>query len=137
MGKWIRRAREIRKMTMSYKIDTEELEREEMERVMVAESTVCGIMNSEAALEFHELSQVRVFAEMLRSSEEIEDIEIEVAPDFDLLLQFKGGEHEHYQLWLGQPNRPSVITHLERTEVVWRLPEHTTNRLIEILGLNT
>ena len=89
MGKWIRRAREIRKMTMSYKIDTEELEREEMERVMVAESTVCGIMNSEAALEFHELSQVRVFAEMLRSSEEIEGIEIEMAPDFDLLLQFK------------------------------------------------
>ena len=136
MGKWIRRAREIRKMTMSYKIDTEELEREEMERVMVAESTVRGIMNPEVKLEFHELSQVRVFAEMLRSSEEIEDVEIEVAPDFDLLLQFKGGEHERYQLWLGQPYRPSVITHLERTDVVWRLPEHSTNQLIDALGLD-
>ena len=137
MGKWIRRAREIRKMTMSYKIDTEELEREEMERVMVAESTVRGIMNPEVKLEFHELSQVRVFAEMLRSSEEIEGIEIEVAPDFDLTVQYKGGEHERYQLWLGKPNRPSVITHLERTDVVWRLPEHTTNQLIDALGLDT
>ena len=137
MGKWIRRAREIRKMTMSYKIDTEELEREEMERVMVAESTVRGIMNPEVKLEFHELSQVRVFAEMLRSSEEIEGIEIEVAPDFDLLLQFKGGKQERYQLWLGQPNRPSVIMHLERTDVVWRLPEHTTNQLIDALELDT
>ncbi|WP_214777122.1 hypothetical protein [Exiguobacterium sp. s22] len=137
MGKWICRAREIRKMTMSYKIDTEELEREEMERVMVAESTVCGIMNPEVKLEFHELSQVRVFAEMLRSSEEIEDIEIEVAPDFDLLLQFKGGKQERYQLWLGQPDHPSVITEFERTDVIWRLPEHTTNQLIDALGLDT
>ena len=137
MGKWIRRAREIRKMTMSYKIDTEELEREEMERVMVAESTVRGIMNPEVKLEFHELSKVRVFAEMLRSSEEIEDIEIEVAPDFDLLLQFKGGKQERYQLWLGQPDHPSVITEFERTDVIWRLPEHTTNQLIDALGLDT
>ena len=137
MEKWIRRAREIRKMTMSYKIDTEELEREEMERVTVAESTVRGIMNPEVKLEFHELSQVRVFAEMLRSSEEIEGIEIEVAPDFDLLLQFKGGEQERYQLWLGQPDHPSVITEFERTDVIWRLPEHTTNQLIDALGLDT
>lgn len=137
MDKWIRWAGEIRKITMAYKIDTEELEREEMEHVMVAESTVRGIMNPEVKLEFHELSQVRVFAEMLRSSEEIEGIEIEVAPDFDLTVQYKGGEYECYQLWLGQPNRPSVITKLERTDVIWKLPEQTTNRLIDILGLNT
>ncbi len=137
MDKWIRWAGEIRKITMAYKIDTEELEREEMEHVMVAESTVRGIMNPEVKLEFHELSQVRVFAEMLRSSEEIEGIEIEVAPDFDLTVQYKGGEYECYQLWLGQPNRPSVITKLERTDVIWKLPEQTTNRLIDVLGLNT
>ncbi|WP_214875792.1 hypothetical protein [Exiguobacterium sp. CH10] len=136
MDKWIRLAGEIRKMTISYKIDTEELEREEMERVMVAESSERGTFNPEVALEFHELSQVRVFAEMLRSSEEIEGIEIEVAPDFDLTVQYKGGEYERYQLWLGQPNRPSVITKLERTDVIWKLPEHTTNRLIDILGVN-
>ncbi|WP_214884190.1 MULTISPECIES: hypothetical protein [unclassified Exiguobacterium] len=137
MDKWIRWAGEIRKATLSYKIDTEELEREEMEGVMVAESTERGTFNPEVALEFHSLDQVKVFAEMLRSSEEIEGIEIEVAPDFDLLLQFKGGEHERYQLWLGKPNRPSVITHLERTDVVWRLPEHTTNQLIDALELDT
>ena len=135
MDKWIRLAGEIRKVTMSYKIDTEELEREEMERVMVAESSESGTFNPEVALEFHELSQVRVFAEMLRSSEEIEGIEIEVAPDFDLLLQFKGGKQERYQLWLGQPDHPSVITEFERTDVIWRIPEHTTNQLIDALGL--
>ncbi|WP_214745157.1 hypothetical protein [Exiguobacterium sp. s189] len=137
MDKWIRWAGEIRKITMAYKIDTEELEREEMEHVMVAESSERGTFNSEVALEFHELSQVRVFAEMLRSSEEIEGIEIEVAPDFDLMLHYKGGEQERYQLWLGQPNRPSVIAKLERTDVIWKLPEHTTNRLIDVLGVNT
>lgn len=137
MDKWIRWAGEIRKITMAYKIDTEELEREEMEHVMVAESTERGIVNPEVKLEFHELSRVRVFAEMLRSSEEIEGIEIEVAPDFDLMLHYKGGEQECYQLWLGQPNRPSAITKLERTDVIWKLPEHTTNRLIDVLGLNT
>ncbi|WP_074034500.1 hypothetical protein [Exiguobacterium sp. AT1b] len=137
MDKWIRLAGEIRKMTMSYKIDTEELEREEMERVMVAESSESGTFNPEVALEFHELSQVRVFAEMLRSSEEIEDIEIEVAPDFDLTVQYKGGEHERYQLWLGQPNRPSVITKFKQEDVVYKIPEHSTNRLMNVLGLNT
>ncbi|WP_214783153.1 hypothetical protein [Exiguobacterium sp. s183] len=137
MDKWIRWAGEIRKITMAYKIDTEELEREEMEHVMVAESTERGIVNPEVKLEFHELSQVRVFAEMLRSSEEIVGIEIEVAPDFDLMLHYKGGEQECYQLWLGQPNRPSIITKFGREDVVYKIPEHSTNRLIDVLGLNT
>ena len=137
MDRWVRWATEIRKVTMPYKIDTEELEREEMECVMVAESKSRKRFNSEAVLDFHELEQVRVFAEMLRSSEEIEDIEIEVAPDFDLTVHYKDGEQERYQLWLGQPNRPSVITKFERRGVVWRLPEHSTNRLIDVLGLDT
>lgn len=134
MMKWVDA---IRTITAPFGDPVGEIENEEVERVMVAESTVRGIMNPEVKLEFHELIQVRVFAEMLRSSEEIEDIEIDVAPDFDLLLQFKGGKQERYQLWLGQPNRPSVITHLERTDVFWRLPEHTTNQLIDALGLDT
>ena len=79
----------IRTITAPFGDPIGEIENEEVERVMVAESTVRGIMNPEVKLEFHELSQVRVFAEMLRSSEEIEGIEIEMAPDFDLLLQFK------------------------------------------------
>ncbi|MFC7083988.1 hypothetical protein ACFQO8_06875 [Exiguobacterium aestuarii] len=108
-----------------------------MERVIVAESKLRERFNSEPVLDFSDSEQVRVFAEMLRSSEEIEGIEIEVAPDFDLMLHYKGGEQECYQLWLGQPNRPSAITKLERTDVIWKLPEHTTNRLIDVLGLNT
>ncbi|WP_215112722.1 hypothetical protein [Exiguobacterium sp. s63] len=134
MMKWVDA---IRTITAPFGDPIGEIENEEVERVMVAESSVRGTFNPEAALEFHELSQVQVFAEMLRSSEEIEYIEIEVAPDFDLLLQFKGGEQERYQLWLGQPNRPSVITKFGRDDVVYKIPEHTTNRLIEILGLNT
>ncbi|WP_214817507.1 hypothetical protein [Exiguobacterium sp. s59] len=137
MDKWVRWAAEVRKVTMPYKIDTEELEREEMERVMVAESKTRERFNSEPVLDFYDLAQVRVFAEMLRSSEEIEGIEIEVAPDFDLTLHYKGGEQERYQLWLGQSNRPSVITKFERGDIVWRIPEHSTNRLIEVLGLDT
>ncbi|WP_214702080.1 MULTISPECIES: hypothetical protein [unclassified Exiguobacterium] len=136
MDKWIRWAGEIRKATLSYKIDTEELEREEMECVMIAESTARGTMNPVVALEFHELDQVKVFAEMLRSSEEIEEIEIEVAPDFDLTVQYKGGEKERYQLWLGQSNRPSVLAGFNRAGSLWKLPEHTTNHLIQVLGLD-
>ena len=134
MMKWVDA---IRAITAPFGDPIGEIENEEVECVMVAESTVRGIMNPEVKLEFHELSQVRVFAEMLRSSEEIEGIEMEVAPDFDLTVQYKGGEKERYQLWLGQRNRPSVITHLERSDVVWRLPELTTNRLIDALGLDT
>ncbi|WP_214812505.1 hypothetical protein [Exiguobacterium sp. s181] len=133
MMKWVDA---IRTITAPFGDPIGEIENEEVECVMVAESTVRGIMNPEVKLKFHELSQVRVFAEMLRSSEEIEDVEIEVVPDFDLLLQFKGGEHERYQLWLGQPDHPSVITEFERTDVVWRLPEHSTNQLIDALGLD-
>ncbi len=134
MMKWVDA---IRTITAPFGDPIGEIENEEIEHVIVAESSERGIFNSEVALEFHELSQVRVFAEMLRSSEEIEGIEIEVAPDFDLTVQYKGGEYECYQLWLGQPNRPSVITKLERTDVIWKLPEQTTNRLIDVLGLNT
>lgn len=134
MMKWVDA---IRTITAPFGDPIGEIENEEVERVMVAESTVRGIMNPEVKLEFHELSKVRVFAEMLRSSEEIEGIVMEVAPDFDLTVQYKGGEQERYQLWLGQRNRPSVITNLERSDVVWRLPEHTTNQLIDALGLDT
>lgn len=134
MMKWVDA---IRTITAPFGDPIAEIENEEIERVMVAETLGLGSFNEKIALEFHSLDQVRVFAEMLRSSEEIEDIEIEVAPDFDLLLQFKGGEHERYQLWLGQLNRPSVLTQFERTDVVWRIPEHSTNRLIEVLGLDT
>ncbi|MCM3281297.1 hypothetical protein M3591_12310 [Exiguobacterium sp. MER 193] len=129
MMKWVDA---IRTITAPFGDPIGEIENEEVECVMVAESTVRGIMNPEVKLEFHELSQVRVC-----SSEEIEDIEIEVAPDFDLLLQFKGGKQERYQLWLGQPEHPSVITEFERTDVIWRLPEHSTNQLIDALGLDT
>ena len=80
MMKWVDA---IRTITAPFGDPIGEIENEEVERVMVAESTVGGIMNPEVKLEFHELSQVRVC-----SSEEIEDIEIEVAPDFDLLLFF-------------------------------------------------
>ncbi|WP_214734208.1 hypothetical protein [Exiguobacterium sp. s154] len=128
MMKWVDA---IRTITAPFGDPIGEIENEEVECVMVAESTVRGIMNPEVKLEFHELSQVRVC-----SSEEIEDIEIEVAPDFDLLLQFKGGKQERYQLWLGQPEHPSVITEFERTDVIWRLPEHSTNQLIDALGLD-
>ncbi len=133
MMKWVDA---IRTITAPFGDPIGEIENEEVECVMVAESTVRGIMNPEVKLKFHELSQVRVFAEMLRSSEEIEDVEIEVVPDFDLLLQFKGGKQERYQLWLGQPEHPSVITEFERTDVIWRLPEHSTNQLIDALGLD-
>ena len=134
MMKWVDA---IRTITAPFGDPVGEIEKEEVERVVVAESVGLGSFNEKIALEFHSLDQVRVFAEMLRSSEVIEDIEIEVAPDFDLLLQFKGGEQERYQLWLGQPDHPSVITEFERTDVIWRLPEHTTNQLIDALGLDT
>lgn len=134
MMKWVDA---IRTITAPFGDPIAEIENEEIERVMVAETLGLGSFNEKIALEFHSLDQVRVFAEMLRSSEEIEDIEIEVAPDFDLIVQCKGGEQERYQLWLGQLNRPSVLTQFERTDVVWRIPEHSTNRLIEVLGLDT
>lgn len=130
--KWIRT---IRSITKPLRWGSEEIELEEMECINVSESIKMYKFNESFALEFNQLVHIKVFADMLRSTEEFDQPEIEVPPDFDLEIRYKGDVKERYQLWLGRFGKPSVLKDASQTHLVYKVPADVTDRLIHTLNL--
>lgn len=112
------------------------LEFEEMERVEIAESTGPGSFNAQFVVTYTQFHDIKVFAEMLRSTVESDEANTSANPDFDLELHWRGNMHERYHLWLGRKDESSRLQNAEHRHLLYRVPAHVTNRLINVLGVD-
>ena len=106
-----------------------------MVRVEIAESTDSGSFNEQFVVIYTQLYDIKVFAEMLRSTVESDEATTKAHPDFDLELHWKGNMHERYHLWLGSKDESSRLQNAEHRHLFYRVPSHVTKRLINVLGL--
>lgn len=113
-----------------------ELNREEMIQARVAESSGIGSFNETDFIMFNGIEKVRPFADMLRNADEALEDSIHGEPDFDLELHWKGGVMAQYQLWLGQKQQPSYLMDVTHPHFIYRVSGNTTNRLIQLLGVD-
>ena len=112
------------------------LDAEEMVQVNVAESVATGTFNGQFLVTFHRLDDIKPFADLLRSTEET-GYETQTVPDFDFEFHWKSGETERYHCWLGQRDRSSFIRRIGSVESCSNVPGHVTNRLIDVLRLDS
>lgn len=113
-----------------------ELDAEEMVQVNVAESVDKGTFNEQFLVTFHRLDDIKPFADLLRSTEETGH-KVQNVPDFDFEFHWKGGETERYHCWLGQRDQSSFIRRIGSGESCSSVPDHVTNRLIDVLHLDS
>lgn len=113
--------------------DTKELVTEDVTEVRIAESVDFGRFQEQEVITYDELTDVKVFADMIRNAEQQPGIVNMATPEYDVEVQYQDETVDRYYVWLGELGMPTSIMDVNDTHTVYLVPADVTDELIRLL----
>ena len=113
--------------------DTKELVTEDVTEVRIAESVDFGRFQEQEVITYDELTDVKVFADMIRNAEQQPGIVNMATPEYDVEVQYQDETVDRYYVWIGELGMPTSIMDVNDTHTVYLVPADVTDELIRLL----
>lgn len=113
--------------------DTKELVTEDVTEVRIAESVDFGRFQAQEVITYDELTDVKVFADMIRNAEQQPGIVNMATPEYDVEVRYQDDTVDRYYVWLGDLGMPTSIMDVNDTHTVYLVPADVTDELIRLL----
>ncbi|WP_404353226.1 hypothetical protein [Exiguobacterium aurantiacum] len=104
-----------------------------IEEVRVSESDGFSSFQERDVITYDELEDVKVFADMIRNTEQQPGVVNMATPEYDVEVQYQDETVDRYYVWLGDLGMPTSIMDVNDTHTVYLVPADVTDELIRLL----